>query len=132
MRDATRIRRLLVETGRGDVQRRNLVAIQADRQSDEMDEAVWSGNLPVAVHGIEADWQRRRQVAAALDLISSGQYGLCDTCGHPIAAARLAALPSAIRCVACQAGHERVCGGIHVPDLPSMRDGFEQRYDDAA
>jgi RNA polymerase-binding transcription factor DksA len=32
-----------------------------------------------------------------------GSYGRCDDCGEPIEAARLDALPTAIRCLSCQA-----------------------------
>ena len=132
MKDTTRIRRALADTRRGDPQRSSLMAIQAHRHSDEIDEAAWSGGLSVAVQRIEADWQERRQIQAARDRIRAGHYGLCDTCGHAIAAARLAALPWATRCVGCQAGHERRRTAIAAPEPLSMRDGFEQRYDDAA
>ena len=42
-----------------------------------------------------------RQIRTALRHIDSGSYGTCSTCGRPIGAARLAAVPSAITCVAC-------------------------------
>ena len=120
------------ETRRGNPQRSSLTAIQADRHSDEIDEAAWSADLSVAVQRIEADWQERRQIQVSRDRTRAGHYGLCDTCGHPIEAARLAALPWAARCVGCQAGHERLRTAIPAPERLSMRDGFEQRYDDAA
>jgi len=41
------------------------------------------------------------QIRAALERIEVGLYGLCATCGRPIAAARLAAVPTAITCVRC-------------------------------
>jgi DnaK suppressor protein len=42
-----------------------------------------------------------RQIRIALRHIEDGNYGTCSTCGRPIGSARLAAVPSAITCVAC-------------------------------
>lgn len=42
-----------------------------------------------------------RQIRAALTRIEGGTYGLCSTCGRPIGAGRLAAIPSATTCVGC-------------------------------
>ena len=39
----------------------------------------------------------------ALHKFEEGTYGLCDSCGHPIAPARLEALPQASLCVECKA-----------------------------
>jgi DnaK suppressor protein len=46
------------------------------------------------------------EVDAALDRLAAGRYGRCAVCGNPIAAARLAARPTAIACIAC-AGTQR-------------------------
>jgi DnaK suppressor protein len=42
-----------------------------------------------------------RDVERALAKLDEGSYGTCDNCGGPIGAERLAAIPSAVRCVAC-------------------------------
>jgi RNA polymerase-binding transcription factor DksA len=42
-----------------------------------------------------------RRIRAAISRIANGTYGVCSTCGHPISAARLAAIPSAPTCVTC-------------------------------
>ena len=42
-----------------------------------------------------------RQIRAALRRIDIGSYGICSACGRPIGAKRLAAVPSALSCVAC-------------------------------
>jgi len=42
-----------------------------------------------------------RQIRGALSRIESGSYGICSSCGRPIGTARLAAVPSALTCVAC-------------------------------
>ncbi len=41
-------------------------------------------------------------VDAALARLAAGTYGTCTTCGQPISAARLEALPSAAHCIDCQ------------------------------
>ena len=51
------------------------------------------------------DEQGRREMAAiqaALARMEAGTYGICDTCGETISAARLTAMPMARRCVSCQ------------------------------
>ncbi|MEP7183203.1 MAG: TraR/DksA C4-type zinc finger protein [Betaproteobacteria bacterium] len=51
------------------------------------------------------------QVDAALARMRDGAYGDCIECGEPIAPARLAAYPTAPRCLACQAAWEKKAGG---------------------
>ena len=41
------------------------------------------------------------QIDAALNRITDGSYGLCESCGNDIAEARLQALPYATTCVSC-------------------------------
>ena len=51
----------------------------------------------------------REQVAAAeaaLRRLDEGRYGVCERCGQPIGAERLAARPAAVTCVRC-AGTDR-------------------------
>src|SRR6185312_4622739 len=54
----------------------------------------------------------REQVAAlddALRRLADGRYGVCDRCGQPIGAERLAARPAAVTCVRCAgSGRRRV------------------------
>ena len=47
------------------------------------------------------------RVDAALEGIEAGTYGVCVSCGHPIPAERLAAVPYAERCVDCQRKQEK-------------------------
>jgi DnaK suppressor protein len=51
------------------------------------------------------------EVDAALARIRDGSYGECADCGVTIAPARLAAYPTALRCVKCQGIHERAVNG---------------------
>lgn len=43
------------------------------------------------------------EIDRALARIDAGTYGLCEVCGQPIGAPRLTALPTATRCIRCQA-----------------------------
>jgi RNA polymerase-binding transcription factor DksA len=45
--------------------------------------------------------RRLKALARAEAKIREGTYGRCDVCGQPISAARLQALPEAVRCVPC-------------------------------
>jgi len=40
-------------------------------------------------------------IEAALERLRNGRYGLCDRCGQPIGADRLAARPAALTCIGC-------------------------------
>jgi DnaK suppressor protein len=51
------------------------------------------------------------EVDAALARMRDGTYGECVDCGVAIAPARLAAYPTAQRCVACQGAHETKASG---------------------
>ena len=46
-------------------------------------------------------------IAAALERIEQGSFGSCASCGEPIAAERLAALPWARLCIDCKRHEER-------------------------
>ncbi|WP_089943890.1 TraR/DksA family transcriptional regulator [Candidatus Entotheonella palauensis] len=51
--------------------------------------------------GLDAEGHREiDMIRAALNRLDSGTYGICMTCGDPIAPARLEALPYAIQCIA--------------------------------
>jgi DnaK suppressor protein len=43
------------------------------------------------------------RVARALEKLDDGTYGVCDSCGQPIAPRRLAAMPESVLCIACAA-----------------------------
>ena len=66
-------------------------------QANDLEELFTNEGLEVQ-HIHEAE-----QILAALARIESGDYGVCTECGADIAPARLAALPTATRCIACAA-----------------------------
>lgn len=51
--------------------------------------------------------ERTSQVERALERLDEGHYGWCERCGDTIPVERLAAFPSATRCVACKQLEER-------------------------
>jgi len=48
-----------------------------------------------------------RELEAALARMANGSYGRCSDCEADIPYARLAAYPASLRCVGCEAAHER-------------------------
>ena len=47
------------------------------------------------------------EINAALRRLYNGEYGTCESCGQPIARARLEAMPHARLCVTCKEKEER-------------------------
>ena len=47
------------------------------------------------------------EIDAALERIDAGTYGTCRTCGQPISAERLEAIPYATQCIDCKRREER-------------------------
>lgn len=68
----------------------------ADQASDLGELATNEGLEVQHIHEAE-------QILAALGRIEKGEYGVCQVCGGTIAPARLAALPTATRCITCAA-----------------------------
>jgi RNA polymerase-binding protein DksA len=72
------------------------------RMRETDDWAVADLETALDVAEISRDAAELREVAAALVRMADGTYGACLECGQPIPYARLAANPSASRCIACQ------------------------------
>jgi DnaK suppressor protein len=54
--------------------------------------------------------EEERRIAEARRALAQGTYGICRDCGREIPAARLEAMPEAVRCLDCQRhfeGHNR-------------------------
>ena len=50
---------------------------------------------------LEQARRRLADVEAAVRAVEAGTYGICETCGRPIGAERLAARPAARTCIDC-------------------------------
>jgi DnaK suppressor protein len=55
----------------------------------------------------QRDGKLLAHIERALDRIENGEYGLCRSCGQPIAFARLEAVPHATLCIQCKSNQEK-------------------------
>lgn len=78
-----------------------------DPAGDVADKAFGRVRAEVEHDLIEMSLKELAGIAAARERVANGTYGECIDCGEPIAAARLAVNPTARRCAACQALHEK-------------------------
>ncbi len=75
---------------------------------DEMGEKEEDNAVEVAQYqdsiSLERDLEEQlERLDGALTRIEDGSYGICEVCGNPIEQQRLAAYPSAVRCMTCAA-----------------------------
>ncbi len=74
---------------------------------DETDDwAVADGLAELDIAGLRHALSELADVDASLARLAGDAYGECSDCGEPIAPARLAAYPTATRCIECQQAHE--------------------------
>jgi DnaK suppressor protein len=80
-----------------------VAASQASNADDEHDPegATIAFERQQVVALLEQARRRLADVDAALARRDAGDYGICETCGRPIAPERLAARPSARTCIDC-------------------------------
>jgi DnaK suppressor protein len=85
----------------------NFIDIDGDVADDEAvaDTIVDTQNAIIGLH-----LQKARDLNAALNLIQTGAYGDCIDCGDNIGFERLAAIPTAKRCIKCQKLHDKKYG----------------------
>ena len=96
-------------------------AVQAQHAQLRRDlEAIFAAQADVATddehdpEGATIAWERSRTTAlieqaedhlaeltAALERLAAGSYGVCEVCGRPIGAERLAARPAVRTCIIC-------------------------------
>ena len=105
----TRLNELQVEHAEAVV---GISEMQKERLSDSAgDDEVDSGSKTVEreqeISLANSVRDRMIQVERALERVDEGDYGICENCGRPIPAARLAAFPSATLCVNCKSLEER-------------------------
>jgi RNA polymerase-binding protein DksA len=95
-----RILSKLLNTSEQPLRKRDEIAIEA--APDELDRVQNAAARELAIHQIESDALRLQNLKSALDRIRDGTYGRCLRCGTEIGKKRLAAIPWAGHCVACQ------------------------------
>ena len=84
--------------------------------ADEVDEIQANERREIGFATRELLVERVNALAAALDRLNDGEYGICVECGEDIAPARLHALPEVQTCVRCQDRLERA--GRHLETIP--------------
>ncbi|NOT61870.1 MAG: TraR/DksA family transcriptional regulator [Acidobacteria bacterium] len=85
------------------------ISLDARRASEPLDadfaeQAVERENDEVLAALDDSIRAEMAHIEMSLARLEQGDYGVCETCGKPIAPKRLEALPYATRCVACEAG----------------------------
>jgi RNA polymerase-binding transcription factor len=84
---------------------------------DAADESVAHMITDLDLAAATRDVTELREIELALNRLAAGDYGICVNCGGDIEYERLKAYPTAVRCLACQAQHEKVYAGQGTPSL---------------
>ena len=77
-------------------------SIAVHTSADPTDTTQLIGEREMASRDLSRNASLVRDLRAALNRVADGTYGCCIDCDEPIAARRLAAVPWAARCIACQ------------------------------
>jgi len=85
---------------------------------DAHEQALSETEIDLTVEAANVQRRTAKDVQTALRRIETSSYGLCETCGAPIATARLRALPWASRCVSCQSAVEAESQSDQAPLSP--------------
>ena len=94
----------LTDLGSGN---RNREALAIEASPDELDRIQHASDRDWAMGSLERNSNRLREVRAALCRIDAGAFGICDGCEQEITPKRLAAVPWAGLCIACQEAADR-------------------------
>jgi DnaK suppressor protein len=94
----------VLEDRRAELENRNRSrgALTIERSSDELDRIQDGQEREFAIGELDRNSTRLREVRAALIRIDTGTFGLCVDCDEELNPKRLAAVPWAAFCIACQ------------------------------
>lgn len=84
--------------------------------SEEMDRIQQTSERESAIDKMERNSSRMAEVRAALNRLEAGALGICTGCEEEINPRRLAAVPWARYCLACQEAEDRERSGAHGGD----------------
>src|SRR5438477_6538028 len=84
-----------------------LKELRQQTSGDVVDAALDSAQDEISSQLAEVESRELANIENALERMREGQYGLCETCNHPIPMARLQALPYATMCIQCQREAEK-------------------------
>ena len=85
--------------------------------SDEGDESVANLLADLDAAFIDRHVRELRELESARRRLAAGAYGICVQCSQGIDFERLAAYPTATRCVTCEAQHEKTYAHEGTPTL---------------
>ena len=93
----------------GDVEKANLndKEIEAEHMADISDDAARSYDRKLQGDLEEQEWNKLKQVEAALEKIAEDRYGTCEQCETEIPEARLEIMPYAEFCTQCLSEMEK-------------------------
>ena len=102
--------RRILETKQAELAKgnRNREALAIETSPDELDRIQHSQERELAIGALDRNSTLLRQVREALARIDAGTFGVCAACEEEIKPRRLAAIPWASSCVACQETADRV------------------------
>jgi DnaK suppressor protein len=81
--------------------------IVIEKSADQIDEIQYASERDLAIRNVDRESTLLRDVRAALRRIHDGSFGTCIDCEWAISPKRLAAVPWASRCIACQEAADR-------------------------
>jgi RNA polymerase-binding protein DksA len=87
-----------------------IVGCERDRPGDFLDDAATDTVCRLLASLEERDRRELAEIDAAEERLSTGTFGVCESCARPIPFSRLRALPAARLCVACEKALERATG----------------------
>lgn len=79
-----------------------LKSVRPNMSGDMVDAALDAVHDEIVSQLAEVESRELAQIEIALERMRSGEYGICESCGHNISLARLQALPYATLCIKCQ------------------------------
>jgi DnaK suppressor protein len=86
---------------------RNREALAIDTSPEELDRIQQAQDRELAIVTLDRHAKLLREVRAALGRLDDGSFGLCIGCDEEIKPKRLAAVPWASHCIACQEAADR-------------------------
>ena len=101
--------RKILETKRDELERivSNRDAITIEKSADALDEVQHASERELAIRNLDRESHLLRSVRLALRRIKEGSFGTCLHCEEDISPKRIAAVPWAAFCIACQEQADR-------------------------
>lgn len=79
-----------------------------ETDADPLDLAVSESNRDFTLRMADRERKLVSKIRHALERITNGEYGICESCGSPITFGRLMARPVATLCIDCKTEAEQV------------------------